>query len=386
MKFGSRHDGKFLTIKAPTLRCQQLSRLDHPLKNGAFLRDILVLALLMLLTGMLPSYATGNTPLSYSAGYQSLPADDVAPQASFGVWYPVPALIREAVMIGGNKVFVGTPAARNADIAPGRFHVVALTHGGLRSAPHLVDWLAQNLARQGYIVVTSHADKVGPDNAVAQFWQRPALISTSLDLLFAKPVFQKHAIDAKVTVIGAQLGGSAALMTAGARLDPSSFRQACDQPGVSMDCGWFKNNGIDLHQTPTDKIAQSRRDKRVANVIAIDPELTSVMTDQSLGNIDIPVHILNMGTAQHILPALNARNLADHIPAATYHSIDDATRFSVFAVCQKNAAKILGEDDVICRDGPNKDTSRAKLHDKLAKTISAFLVQDISHRPTEQKN
>jgi predicted dienelactone hydrolase len=102
------------------------------------------------------------------------------------------------------------PASQNAAIAPGRFPVVLLSHGGGKSggSPLLLRDLSANLARHGFIVVA-------PFHGKTRFPGRALQIKAAFFAMMADPRFTPHAVPEKLGMLGFSLGGAVALDVAG---------------------------------------------------------------------------------------------------------------------------------------------------------------------------
>lgn len=292
------------------------------------------------------------------------------------LWYPTTDL-GPVEAAGGTGVFEGTPAQRDATFADGRFPLVVLAHGGLRSAPGLGNWIAAELARRGYIVAVAHAPALAESDAqaaVREAWLRPADLSATLDALEADAGISPHLDEARVGVVGFLRGGTSALMLAGARLDAERFRAGCDGSRPDMDCAWYSHHGVDLHRADAGEIEQSRLDPRVGVSVAIDPELTQSLAAESLAAIRVPVEIISLGEAAAKPPGFGEARLRDLIRGGRGETIAAATRFSSFSECTRRATAILrdtGEEEAICDDGGGR--SRAAIHRQLAETIERGL-------------
>lgn len=97
--------------------------------------------------------------------------DDNLRNLSLSVWYPAQeGGSREDV--GGNAIFIGQPAYRDAAMAPGPYPLVLLSHGGLRSAADSGAWLSVRLAEKGFIVVEVNGPRPNSAKAaVNEIWQ-----------------------------------------------------------------------------------------------------------------------------------------------------------------------------------------------------------------------
>lgn len=300
---------------------------------------------------------------------------------SVSLWYPTRAS-GAAKVVGGNPVFQGVPIQQDAVMAEGEFPLVLLAHGGLRAAPHLGGWLAAQLATHGFIVAEPHPPQLGPADAqaaLAEAWLRPADLSATLQAIAEDAVLHAQIKKDRVAVVGFLLGGTSALALAGAELDPDRYAGICDgEAAIGMDCLWFAAQGVDLHAVDLKRVAHATYDRRIKVAIAIDPELSTVFTEASLGNIAIPVTIINLGKPETILPGLNAASLAGLIPGVTYETVPAATQYSSFSECTAKGALILqseGDDAAICTDGGEQ--SRAEIHRQLATMIEQTLVQNL---------
>lgn len=302
---------------------------------------------------------------------------------SVTLWYP-PGEGGSHNEVGGNKVFKGVPVNQDAVIAEGEFSIVLLSHGGLRAAPHLSGWIASYLATRGFIVTEPHPPQLGPDEAqaaIAEAWLRPSDLSATLQTIESDSVLKAHIKKDRVGVLGFLLGGTSALMLAGAEIDPESYAKMCDgEAAIGMDCFWFSENGVDLHDADIKSLEHSNYNSKIKVAIAIDPELSTVFTQASLRNISIPVAIINLGQPDTILPGLNASSLEGLIPDVKYETVPDATQYSSFSECTPKGAIILqseGDNEAICTDGGER--SRAEIHRQLAEMIENTLVQHLSN-------
>jgi predicted dienelactone hydrolase len=175
----------------------------------------------------------------------------------------------------------------------------------------------------------------------------------------------------RVGALGFQLGGTSALALAGARLDADAYARSCDHGGTGLDCGWLAKNGIDLHKVDAAHVERSNRDPRIKAVIAVDPELADAFTAASLSAISIPVHIVNLGRTETMLPGLRAASLEERIAGARYEAIAVATHFDAFSMCKPEGAAVLrgeGDDESLCNGGARP---REQVHDRLGMMISA---------------
>lgn len=300
------------------------------------------------------------------------------------LWYPSDAK-GSAQAIEESKVFKGTPALRDAPFAKGPYPIVLMAHGGFRAAPHHEAWIAASLAARGYIVGVTRPPALGPtdaEKAIPELWLRPADLSAALTALESDPVISPQITPGKAAAVGFFLGGTSALALAGARLDANSYGSSCERPEAGVDCAWFARSGINLKRIDAADLGRPHRDERIKAVIAVDPELSTSFSPESLAGIRIPVDIINLGSPGTIAPALEASGLRARIPASRYGVIPDATRFSAFNPCTPDGPALLreeGDDDAICRDGGTRP--RDEIHQEIAARIADALHRSLSTLP-----
>ncbi|WP_020680770.1 alpha/beta hydrolase family protein [Marinobacterium rhizophilum] len=335
-----------------------------------------------LLTAMLPLALVVGSVESYATDAVGLQVRELAVPGrdnpiSVKFWYPARS-DGDLRRVGENKVFEGVAARQDASIAEGQFPLVLLSHGGLRAAPHMSNWIAADLASRGFLVAVPQPPRLEYSDAgvaVQEIWRRPSDLRATLTVLERDAALGPHLDPNNVGVVGFFLGATSALALAGARLDPASYKQSCDKPGLAMDCAWFEKNAVDLSLTDNHDLARSHKDARVKVAVAVDPELSHAFTEASLAEITIPVGILNLGQPGGITPELDASGLAVRISASHYQTVADATPFSAFSLCKNGGAEILqdlGEDGSICREEGKR--SGAAIHAHLTDLIEAALM------------
>ena len=295
------------------------------------------------------------------------------------IWYPAdPAAgaSGHAKPIDAGAVFQRERAVRDAQAAEGRHPVVLLSHGGLRAAPHLGDWLAARLAERGIIVVSVQPPRLPPDEAtkgVAELWLRPADLSLALTAALADPLLTKHAAANPIGMVGVFRGGTAALMLAGARLDAGRAAASCDGPARNPDCRWFAAHGVDLHAVDRAALERPQRDERIKWAIAVFPEMLDSFDLDSLATLAIPVEILG-GDPLVVNAAPIGKGLSSK--TASRITVDDVaigSPFDAFPVCVAEGAAILkadGDDGAICASGGL--ASRLSFQDRLTRRVFAL--------------
>jgi predicted dienelactone hydrolase len=295
------------------------------------------------------------------------------------VWYPA-TTGGDAVLVGDNAVFRGTPGSRDAPVREGHFPLILVAHGGFRSASDVASWLASALASSGFIVVVMRPPPVpnGPaeQSVLAELWLRPGDLSAAISAVEKEPSLAAQIDPEEVGAVGFFLGGYTALSLAGARVDPEAFAHSCEGSARSLDCTWFAKGGVNLHLVDAARLGRSNLDPRLKVGIVVDPELTGSLTSQSLRAIAGAVHVINLGAPKEIPSALDASELASKIPGARYSAIQDAAPFSSFAECKPKGPAILeieGGEVQLCDDGNGQ--SRVAIHRQIADTILEDLRQ-----------
>ncbi len=315
------------------------------------------------------------------AGVQQLtvPSEERDADLEVTIWYPASAG-GEAVTLGENIFFEGTPARADAPIRDGKFPLVLLSHGaGLAGHAGAMSWIAAPLAQEGFIVVApTHPGNTGRDRSAEQtmkLWLRPSDLSATLDAIEGDMAFQPHVAGDQVGVLGLSMGGNTALSMVGARLDPALYASYCDTDDLNASlCDWVRMSGVDLRAMDMQAVARSNADPRVRFAMAIDPAPADLFASESLAEVSVPVSIVNLGSADEIPETIQAAGIAEALPHSAYMVIEEASHASMFPECKPNAAAIAieeGIEDPICTDGSGD--SRSAIHRRLVDmTIAAF--------------
>lgn len=315
----------------------------------------------------------GNSGITYGSAAAPIRGTDV----DFNIWYPaMPG--GKSVTVGGNGVFHGTPAGRDAPHQDGRFPVVIISHGAGGNAGQF-GWIASELAQAGFVVVLPNHPGTTTGNASAEaairVWERPADVSAVLDEITANSDAYPYIDTDRISILGFSAGGYTAMATAGARVDPNRLQSFCDDTDHGMsDCAFFAHFGVDLHAFDLSPAAQDLRDPRITSAVIIDPGIVETLTEESLSQIDIPMLIINLGDEETIPAGVYARTAADLIPNATYSIVEDAIHFSFLAQCKPRGPQILiNEDelDPLCDDAGGQP--RSDIHNELSVAIVAYL-------------
>lgn len=300
------------------------------------------------------------------------------------VWYPSKG-DGQKVARDDDRIFHSDPAYADAIIRDGRFPLVLLSHGSGGRVDGM-GWIAAELAEAGFIVAgPNHPGTTSGDSTPAaspKIWERTQDISVLITALAADRRWQSSLDPSRIGVLGFSLGGITALELAGARPDLDAFIRYCDEeePGL-LDCSWFRGGRgfaggefvkvepFDLRSIDRNRFEQSNRDPRITAVVSIDPSLSTVIKQESLKTIDVPVTLINLGSPGKVPPAVIADQLARDLPGASYAQVADADHYSFLPVCQPGALEFLksvGEVDPICDETARP---RTDIHAELSRLI-----------------
>ena len=179
--------------------------------------------------------------------------------------------------------------------------VIAISHG-LGSQRAEFTFLAEHLASHGFAVVVP--DHVGSDTVLGEllregqffgkpdpveFIDRPQDITFVLDelerLSETDPTLANRMSLDRVGIIGHSFGGYTALALAAGEMNQTQLNEACiaGEPVLNLSL-LLQCQAVDLPQ-PT----ESFRDPRIAAVMALNPVSSTVLGQESLSQIDIPV-------------------------------------------------------------------------------------------------
>jgi predicted dienelactone hydrolase len=298
------------------------------------------------------------------------------------LWYPAAGPGRSILVGDGSPLFQGMAALDGAPIAEGRWPLIVLSQGGLRSGPNIGAWMASRLAAGGFMVaMLRHPDptRLTEEQTLPEIWLRPVDVSAALTAILGDGALSPRIDTEQIGVLGLQIGGTAALSLAGGMLDVASVKASCDAGGVGVDCGRFRKAGLDLHAMGLPLLGRSNVDPRVKAIVVIDPEFSRSFTQTSLAGISIPVGLINLGKPESIWQGLNALGLTHLIPQAHYAFVPDSTQYSAFPECKPGASAMLREDgeEAIC-DDTTGGRNRARIHDALAQMVAGLFRSDFA--------
>lgn len=325
------------------------------------------------------------------AGVREMTVTQPGRDLAVTVWYPAGAGGKPTT-VGDNKVFKGAAASVDAPVVPGRHPLVLLSHGS-GSRVEAMGWLATELAKAGFVVAgPNHPGTTGGYSTPAdtpKLWQRTADISAVIDAVTKNPAWSGFIDADRIGVVGFSLGGATAMELSGARANLEAFASYCDGY-KEWDCAWFaggvgfvndekvKVEKVDLRTLDRARFEQSNLDRRIKTAVLADPGLVQAYDTESLKQIDIPMHFINLGEGESIPLAVISDKLAKLTPKGRYATVAGATHFSFLPECKDGAAEMLksvGEIDPICSDEATRP--RGELHAELIGLVKDALVRDL---------
>ena len=305
----------------------------------------------------------------YTAGFRDRLFDkDPFPLA---IWYPS-GLAEKPVRHMG----VASTAARGAAFASdGPFPMVVFSHG---SEGHRFNqfWLAEYLARRGYIVAApQHVgdNYLDPSDArqLTIIERRPREMEIALDLLLDHGDIAPHIDQNKIYALGHSAGGATVLKMAGWDFDAKAWQSYC---AVNADkdhviCQYApQDHHIEGLQGRYGRPVVSVRDDRISAVVAITPAFGVAATDDGLADINVPVLFVEADTDEILLDHVNAAHFRKLLKGrAKFVRIKGAGHYSFLPKCTPYIAENFG---YLCRDFGR---DRQAIHRTVEQVVYGFL-------------
>lgn len=305
------------------------------------------------------------------------------------IWYPADSEAREetqwigppnAPLFNAGKAIPGAKVA-GAKIAPGRFPLIALSHGTGGSAM-IMGWFASGLAAHGYIVAAvnhpgNNATETYTTQGFVLWWERARDLSVVIDKMLADSVFAAGIDRKRIGAAGFSLGGYTMIEIAGGITRRSLYIDFCHSPkadGICADPPEFpgltakflnaeqtaaKEHELEM-QSSLQHASDSFRDQRVRAVFAMAPALGPAFDPESLSRISIPVAIVAGNADTNVPVASSAEFFAQHIPHATLKLLPGVDHYTFLAVCtdrgRQAQPQLCSVDTAIDRDAVHNDT------------------------------
>ena len=301
-------------------------------------------------------------------------------RADLAIWYPAGRMPSE-LQYGAWTI----KAARNAKELPGRFPLIIISHDspGSRFSHHTS---AEALAKSGFVVaaLTHHGDNMDDMThlfTLAQLHDRVTQIRATLDTLLSHPDTHSFIDPRRIGVVGFGVGGTAALLLAGARLDGRNWPLYCDRAGTDDPyCStWAASRMTTLAESLHTPL--SLADARVKAVAAVAPAYGMLFTKESLAELRIPILILRAENDRINRYPLHADAIRDAMPQPPdYAVIAGADGASLMAACPPQLLRDLPE--LCSRVSIEK---RHLIHQQLDMFLGRFLLERLGHALPEEQ-
>ena len=309
---------------------------------------------------------------TYAAGYEVLRIAEHDRPIQLDVWYPS----RDGDEREHNYGLSIGRIASGADFSGNNVPVVLLSHGALGAAANY-SWIAEHLARRGFLVLgVSHfgespvfgADTVRPES-VARFDDRTRDLNAALEFLLERSRYASRLDPERLAAIGHSSGGASVLMLAGVEFSPALLKSYCTSSASTSD------KGCEYPSSDVDAIAQTltTTSRRLTALVVMDPAAGPGFSDSALQTFSLPVLVIASVQNDFLPYSFHAGRVSERLPGAEVVRLDAGEgHFIYLDVC---ASPIEAMGVPLCSDRPGIE--RASVHGRLASIIEQFLADHL---------
>jgi len=299
-------------------------------------------------------------------------------------WYPTQNEVASSFNYG-----LGTGRVAEAGtIVAGKLPLILLSHGALGAARNY-SWIAEHLARNGYLVAgVSHygesyvygADSIDP-GAVIRPWERPLDISAALTFITTESALAASVDASRIGFIGHSSGGATALFLAGAIFSEERIASYCSSPRSLGDRGCSYADNLPAPKLPSTPSPSTRpsvyepqvpdryTDRRIGAFIVLDPALGPGFSDFTRVPASLPMLIVGSVNNDFLPFTHHAERIARELPAA--QTLWLANNEGHFVYLNECAADLEAQGVALCVD--REGVSRGVVHEQLGATIYEYL-------------
>jgi predicted dienelactone hydrolase len=339
------------------------------MKEGHMKRLVSAIASTVLLAACATAQPPGKADVSAGYDAQRITSVDGRP-IQLDIWYPTTAIEQPQ-----NYNFGTGSAARTAAVAGDNLPVVILSHGAMGAASNY-SWIAEPLARHGYVVLgVSH---FGESPAFGQATMTPATVShygdrtrdigAALDFLVSKSIYAGHIDPRRIGGLGHSSGGATILMLAGASFSMADMRVYCAQArAIDKGCQ-YPIGAPSTDQTPIPA------PKPVKALALMDPAVGPGFTEAGLRSLGTSALVIGSANDDFLPYAAHAGRIGDLLGSASVVRLSGGEGHFVYVDRCNLPINVMGV--ALCSDRAGVD--RSAVHARLVPRILSFFDQHLA--------
>lgn len=292
------------------------------------------------------------------AGYDTQRITDAGGRLiQLDVWYPATeAELAHSYNFGAGSV------ARGAPVEGGNLPVVLLSHGSMGAASNY-SWIAEPLARHGYIVLgVSHFGEspafgpatMNPAN-VAHFGDRTRDINVALDYLIYKSVYASHIDPQRLGALGHSSGGATVLMLTGASFSMADMRAYCAEARATDKGCQYPVGAPASDQAPVPSPAP------IKAMVLMDPAAGPGFTQAGLQALKTPTLVIGSVDNDFLPFPAHAGRVSSLLGAAETMRLSAGEGHFIYVDRCSLPINVMGVKLCTDRDGVDRDATHAKL-------------------------
>ncbi|GAB3957425.1 hypothetical protein GCM10028805_50100 [Spirosoma harenae] len=290
------------------------------------------------------------------------------------VWYPTDDTLKASDKMF--SPFLRQHTVRNGHLPNQRLPLIMLSHG-TGGGRLTMEWLAQGLAQNGFIVAAvDHWGNTYDNKVPLEFlkpWERPLDISFALTALVKDPNFRTVIDPQRVVAAGFSFGGYTVIALAGAVLDYQALityykttgRNELDIPELPGVARYLDDPSLKA----AIKNLPALNDNRIKAFLSISPALGQgfIRKDQ-MKAIHAPLYIIGSESDSMAPVATNARHFHALIPGSIYHEFGGKTGH--YVMLNEAIDEVKKSDPIYFAD--DKSVDRHQVHEAVIQLALKF--------------